>query len=121
MHARRWSSAGLLACAAILCLHSETKVLKNFTLIDGTGHAPVKGAAMIVENGRIQWVGASAQLKAPTSAETIDLTGKFVMPGIINLHGHIGNTVGLKQDAKFFTRENIEKNLKTYASYGVTT
>src|SRR5260370_800269 len=46
---------------------------------------------------------------------------KYVMPGIINLHGHIGNTVGLKQDASFFTRESIESNLKTYATYGVTT
>ena len=44
------------------------------------------------------------------------------MPGIINLHGHIGNTVDLaRKDPKFYTRENIEKNLRTYASYGVTT
>ena len=61
-----------------------------------------------------------AQLQTPAGAETIDLTGKYVMPGIINLHGHLGNTVDLTQDAKFFTRENLEKNLKTYASYGVT-
>jgi imidazolonepropionase-like amidohydrolase len=51
----------------------------------------------------------------------IDLTGKYVMPGIINLHGHLGNVIDLTQDSKFFTRENLEKNLKTYASYGVTT
>lgn len=76
---------------------------------------------MIVDNGRIRWVGAASALKAPGGAETIDLTGKFVMPGIINLHGHLGNVVDLTQDAKFFTRENVEKNLKTYASYGVTT
>ena len=123
MPEKKWSSTGLPACILLFSsfLHGEVKVLKNFTLIDGTGHQPVKNAAMIVDNGRIQWVGASAQLKAPASAEIIDLTGKYVMPGIINLHGHIGNTVGLKQDAKFFTRENIENNLKTYASYGVTT
>jgi hypothetical protein len=49
------------------------------------------------------------------------LAGTFVMPGIVNLHAHIGNTVDLTQDAKFYTRENIEKNLKTCATYGVTT
>jgi hypothetical protein len=38
-------------------LAAEVKVLKNFTLIDGTGHAPVAHAAMILNNGRIQWVG----------------------------------------------------------------
>jgi imidazolonepropionase-like amidohydrolase len=102
-------------------LDGEVRVLKNFTLIDGTGHSPLPSAAMIVDNGRIQWVGPASQLKSPSSGEVTDLGGKFVMPGIINLHGHIGNTIDLTQDAKFFTRENIEKNLRTYASYGVTT
>lgn len=102
-------------------LRGEVKVFKNFTLIDGTGRAPVQNSAMVVDNGRIQWVGPASQLKAPASAATVDLAGKYVMPGIINLHGHVGNTVGLKQDASFFTRENIDRNLKTYASYGVTT
>ncbi|HVP46782.1 MAG TPA: amidohydrolase family protein, partial [Bryobacteraceae bacterium] len=48
------------------------------------------------------------------------LAGKYIMPGIINLHGHLGNTVDLTQDPKNFTRENVEKQLKLYASYGVT-
>jgi imidazolonepropionase-like amidohydrolase len=105
---------------AASALHAEIKVLKGFTLIDGSGRPPVASAAMIVDAGRIVWVGRMAQLKAPAGAETVDLAGRYVMPGIINLHGHLGNTIGLTQDAKFFTRENVEKNLDTYASYGVT-
>ena len=42
------------------------------------------------------------------------------MPGIINLHGHLGNTLDLAQDPKNYTRDNVEKQLKLYASYGVT-
>lgn len=106
---------------ALVPLRAEVKVLKNFTLFDGTGSAPMNNAAMIVDNGRIEWVGLAASLKAPKGAEVIDLSGRFVMPGLINLHGHLGNVVGLKQDPKFFTRENVEKDLRTYASYGVTT
>jgi len=102
-------------------LHAEVKVLKNFTLIDGTGKAPAANSAMIVDSGRITWVGPVAQLKAPAGAQTVDLSGKFVMPGIINLHGHLGATVDLKQSADNLTEANVEKNLKTYASYGVTT
>lgn len=101
-------------------LRGEIKVLKNFTLIDGSGRQPLAGAAMILDAGRIVWVGPVGQLKAPSGAQTVDLSGKYVMPGIINLHGHLGNTVDLTQDAKFFTRENVEKNLRTYASFGVT-
>src|ERR1051326_2701379 len=109
-----------IALLLIVPLHSEVKVFKNFTLIDGAGGPAAAGSSMIVDSGRIQWVGPTGNLKAPASAEVIDLSGAYVMPGIIILHGHVGNTIDLEQNAKFFTRENIEKNLKTYASYGVT-
>jgi imidazolonepropionase-like amidohydrolase len=100
---------------------AETTVLDGFTLIDGTGRAPVANAAVIIVDGRIQWAGPQSQLKAPAGAQVTHLAGKFVMPGIINLHGHLGNTVDLKQDPKNYTRENVEKQLQLYASYGVTT
>lgn len=115
--------------AAVFCLslifsgalQGEIRVLKGFTLIDGTGKPPAADSAIIIDNGRIRWVGRTADLKVPPGAETVDLSGKFVMPGIINLHGHLGNAVGLEQDPKLYTRESVEHDLKTYASYGVTT
>ena len=100
---------------------AETKVIKNFTLINGTGQPALPKAAMVVVDGRIDWVGPAAELKAPAGAATTDWSGKFVMPGIINLHGHLGNTIDLIQDPKNFTRANVEKQLKIYARYGVTT
>jgi imidazolonepropionase-like amidohydrolase len=57
----------------------------------------------------------------PAEAEVLDLAGAYVMPGIVNLHGHVGNVVGVNQNASLYTRETVEKDLKTYASYGVTT
>jgi imidazolonepropionase-like amidohydrolase len=116
--------SSFLACLVLLfatSLVAQVKVLKNFTLIDGTGRAPLPNAAMILENGRIAWVGPEAKLKPPPSAPVTDLQGKYIMPGIINLHVHLGATIGLDQNEKFFTPENVEKDLKTYASYGVTT
>jgi imidazolonepropionase-like amidohydrolase len=111
----------LFAFAAVLPLHAEVKVLKGFTLIDGTGKAAQPNSAMIVDNGKITWVGAAASVKAPAGAQTIDLAGKFVMPGLINLHGHLGATKDMVQDEKLLTQDNVEHDLKTYASYGVTT
>ena len=113
----------LLALVTILPrgIFAETIVLDGFTLIDGTGRPPVANAALIISDGRVQWVGPLTQLKAPAGAAVTHLAGKFVMPGIINLHGHLGNTIDLSQDAKNFTRENVEKQLRLYASYGVTT
>ena len=105
---------------AALPLAAETTVLQHFTLIDGSGRAPVPDAALVITDGRIQYAGPASGAKAPADARKIDLAGKFVMPGIINLHGHLGNVVDLTQDPKFYTRENVEKNLKQYAAYGVT-
>src|SRR5882762_10056879 len=99
---------------------AETTVLDGFTLIDGTGRTPVGNAAMIIADGRIEWLGPQSQLRVPAGAQVTHLAGKYVMPGIINLHGHLGNTAGLTQDPKNFTRESVEKQLKLYASYGVT-
>ncbi|MBV6430126.1 MAG: Imidazolonepropionase [Bryobacteraceae bacterium] len=107
-----------LALAALAS--GETVVLRNFTLIDGTGRAPVANAGLVITDGRITYAGPASGLKAPSGARTADLGGKFIMPGIINLHGHLGNVVGLAQDPKFFTRENVNSQLDTYAKYGVT-
>jgi imidazolonepropionase-like amidohydrolase len=116
---RRILFTALFAFAAGAAL-AETTVLDGFTLIDGTGRAPVANAAVIIVDGRIHWSGPQSQLKIPAGAQVTHLAGKFVMPGIINLHGHLGNTVDLTQDPKNYTRENVEKQLQLYASYGVT-
>ena len=112
-----------LSLAALLpaALSAETKLLENFTLIDGEGGPAVPNAALLVVDGRITYAGPKSGVKAPAGAERTDLTGKFVMPGIINLHGHLGNTTGLVQDPKNFTLDNLNKQLATYARFGVTT
>ncbi len=110
----------MVALLSTVNAFAEVKILQNFTLIDGKGGKPIPDAVMAIDNGRITYAGPKAGFKTPAGATTTDLTGKFIMPGIINLHGHLGNTIDLVQDPKNFTRANLEKNLKLYASYGVT-
>jgi imidazolonepropionase-like amidohydrolase len=114
---------GISAIALLLCssAFAQVTVLTNCTLIDGTGRPPVSDAAIVISDGRVEYAGPKAQMKAPPGAKVIDLTGRYVMPGIINLHGHLGNVKGLIQDPKNYTPENLENNLNTYARYGVTT
>ncbi len=99
---------------------AKTVALSHFTLIDGTGRAPVRDSAMIITDGKISWVGPAAKLKAPAGVAVTDLTGKFVMPGIIDSHVHLGLVDGITQDLKYYTRENVERQLRLYAAYGVT-
>lgn len=100
---------------------SSALVLRNFTLIDGRGGAQAPDSALIAVDGRITWIGPASQLKAPAGAAVQDLAGKFVMPGLINLHAHVAESDGVVQDpVKFFTREEVDRDLRLFASYGVT-
>jgi imidazolonepropionase-like amidohydrolase len=118
---RKLSSLGhLAAClAAISGLNAQVTVLKNVDLIDGAGGAK-RGVSIVIAGGRIRSIGPAAQVKAPAGANVVDLSGKTVMPGIMNLHGHVGLVKGLTQARENYTRENIEAQLRNYASYGVT-
>src|SRR6266487_2317996 len=86
---RRQSTWLAMLWIAVCTAQAETKVIRNFTLIDGTGRQPLSKAAMVVVDGRIDWVGSAADLKVPAGAAIADWSGKFVMPGMINLHGHL--------------------------------
>ena len=99
---------------------ADQTVLTNFTLFDGSGSAPTPDSAMIVESGRIAWIGPAAELDAPEGVEAVDLQDKFVMPGLIDLHVHLAVTEDFAMSKDVYTRENVERELGTYASYGVT-
>jgi imidazolonepropionase-like amidohydrolase len=105
-----------------LCLGAAdaATVLKSFTLIDGTGHAPIADSALVFDAGHIAWVGPVSKLKVPSGARVIDLSGKFVTPGLIDSHVHLGLVRDLAQDIDFYSRESVEQQLRTYAAYGVT-
>jgi imidazolonepropionase-like amidohydrolase len=67
-----------------------SKVLHNFTLIDGTGRSPVSDAALVLEGERIQRVGPRDELTLSTEgAEWQDLGGCRVLPGLIDCHVHL--------------------------------
>ena len=89
---------------------AQITVLTNATLIDGTGSAPQAGVTIVMENGRIRDMGRDLGPagRLPAGATVIDLAGKFVTPGIINGHGHVGPPPR-------------DPQLRQYALYGVTT
>ena len=96
-------------------------VFEGARLLTGDGGAPVENSAFVVENNRFTSVGRKGELSVPSGATRIDLTGKTVMPAIIDAHGHLGfldMATGTMSKANF-TRENYIDHLQRYAYHGV--
>src|SRR5262249_9270874 len=85
---RRASITVLFAAATLLSgrAFAQTTVLPHATLIDGTGGPAQRDVTIVMDNGRIRAIGPAVAV--PSNAPVVDLTGKFVVPGIINAHGH---------------------------------
>lgn len=107
----------LLASAA----YGETQIFTGARIFDGTGKAAMENGAVVVRDGRIVEVGPANRVRTPAGATKIDLTGKTLAPGLINSHGHVGETQGLRSGPEFYTNENLQRQLDLYARYGVTT
>ena len=99
-------SALAVSSSRVAAQAGGVKAFTGARLFDGTGSDPVANATILVRDGRIVSVGPAASVTIPPNAERIALTGKTVIPGLINAHGHVNNTA---------------RDLNTYAAYGVTT
>ena len=65
-------------------------VLTGATLIDGNGGDPLSNAAVHVDGERIAWAGTAADLPPQAKeAEQADVSGKWLLPGLIDAHIHI--------------------------------
>ena len=67
---------------------SVTTVIRNATIYDGAGHKLV-GGSIRLENGKIAEIGPA--VATPPGAQVIDAAGRYVTPGIIDIHSHMGD------------------------------
>lgn len=85
-------------------------ILDHVTVIDGTGAAPLPDAAVVLRGDRIAEVlsgGARSRLPTEPSAESLDLTGRFLTPGLIDCHVHLYGSVG---------RDAFRRSIEPYPS-----
>ena len=67
---------------------AEKIALVGGTLIDGTGAAPVPDSVVLIEKGRIVDAGPKSRVKIPSGTQEIDARGKFILPGLWDMHSH---------------------------------
>jgi imidazolonepropionase-like amidohydrolase len=94
------------------------KAFVGARVFDGSGKPAIENATLVVRDGRVEAVGPASAVKAPTGAQTINLAGKFIIPGLISTHVHISDVQGIRPPA--YTEENTLRQLGVFARYGVT-
>jgi len=87
-------------------LDAPVIAITHVTVIDGTGAPVRKDQTILIRDGKIESVGTAA---APSNAKVIDATGDSVMPGLIDMHGHM-----------FYTAGNVYRKDGSLAMGGIT-
>jgi len=99
-------------------------LIKNITLIDGTGRATMENAAVAIRDGKIVYAGPASGWSGSDEAIALELQGQFVLPGLIDAHVHLAGSGEV--DSQFRAEDgamalkilsNAQKNLAA----GITT
>jgi len=101
---------------------ADTLLIENVTLIDGTGRPSVAGASVLVDGDRISRI-ARGSIDAPRGTNRIDGSGKFLMPGLMDMHIHLRGSVELTPEGLFKVTNDRTRGIRMLHSYlysGVT-
>ena len=129
-----WAAALFAALAGMpLTAAAAEVVFLGATVIDGTGGAPIADAQVVVSGARIVAIGPR-RAAPPPGARAIDVTGKWIIPGLVDAHVHFFQSGGLyaRPDIIDLTarrpyaeetagvRERLDETLARYLASGVT-
>src|SRR5947207_6709126 len=126
MSLRRLLPYFLILAAACLPMLSSAQARRSAVwfegarLIAGDKSPVIESSAFLVEGDSITWVGKKGERQPPANATRVDLTGKTVMPALIDGHNHMGlvNEKDGTNTKANYTRENLIDQLQRYAYYG---
>ena len=100
---------------------NNATLFEGARLITGDGAAPIENSAFMIENNRFTAVGKKGEMRAPAGAQRVDLSGKTVMPALIDAHTHLGwaiiRTGEIGKDT--YSKDNLIDHLRRLAYYGV--
>jgi imidazolonepropionase-like amidohydrolase len=110
--------AAALAVLAIVSPVRAQRLFEGARLITGDGQV-IENSAFVVTGNQISQVGRKGEVRLPSGGTRVDLTGKTVMPALVDAHVHMGYRRGLDFSTNNYTRENLSDILDRFAYYGV--
>jgi imidazolonepropionase-like amidohydrolase len=87
---RKWLFLSFLCCSLSTFAQKDSSfALTHVTVIDCTGAPAQPNSTVVVAQGQITAVGPSDAIKIPAGTRVVDATGKFLIPGLWDMHGHL--------------------------------
>ena len=86
------------------------------TVVDLEGKAPIENAVILVEGERIMAIGEAGEVKIPDGAARIDTGGSWLIPGLMNMHVHLGLVLPGKMKAELYDESEAALALRMAAN-----
>jgi imidazolonepropionase-like amidohydrolase len=87
---RKWLLLSFLCCSLPAFAQKDSSLaLTHVTVIDCTGALAQPNSTVVVSQGHITAVGLTDAIRIPAGARVVDATGKFLIPGLWDMHGHL--------------------------------
>ena len=115
-----WLFVALATLAPVVL--ADTLLIENVTLIDGTGRPPVAGASVLIDGDRISRISRH-EIDAPADTQHIDGTGKYLIPGLMDMHIHLQGSVKITPEGLLSETDARARGVRALHSYlysGVT-
>jgi imidazolonepropionase-like amidohydrolase len=91
---RRLVAVGIAVLAAWSAVAEQPQtvplVIRDATVIDCSGRPPRSGMSILIIDGQIREIAPSSRLRTPGNAQVLDAHGKYLIPGLWNMHVHLG-------------------------------
>jgi imidazolonepropionase-like amidohydrolase len=104
-------AAGMTLLATCTAISQDarpiTLVIRSVAIIDCTGRAPQSGMSVLISDGRIRAIRAASRLKVPGNAEVLEGRGKYLIPGLWNMHTHLGSYEDGRRSLADFLAEGV--------------
>jgi imidazolonepropionase-like amidohydrolase len=119
--------AGCVASYAQPVERARVTAITGGTVVDVTSGTPLRNAVVLIEGNRITAIGPAGKVTVPPGADAVDASGKWLIPGLMNMHVHLGLTLPGREGAELANESDADlvlrmaSNARKSLHAGVTT